>query len=149
MRSWPSTGTGVAPVTIDNQEWIFGGAYARAGNDAERKERLGKAYVDYMLAMVRYYEGQSVAIAGEEIPQVLLIHAYALNADWLDPILTRIVERNYRFISLDEAMEHPVYRSEDTFTGRGGITWLHRWAITRGVPGSTFAGEPELPDWLQ
>ncbi len=139
----------VAPVTIDNQEWIFGGAYARADSDRARKERLGKAYVEYMLAMVRYYEQQAVAIAGEEIPQILLIHAYALNADWLDSILEGIIERGYQFISLDDALEHPIYRSEDTFTGGGGITWLHRWAITRGMSAATFASEPELPDWLE
>ncbi len=139
----------IAPVTIDNQEWIFGRAYHDAGLASARKERIGAAYVDYMLNMVRYYEQQSVAITGEEIPQVLLIHAYSLNADWLDKLLSSIVQRGYRFVELDEALEHPAYQSEDTFTGSGGITWLHRWAITRGMPGATFVGEPELPDWLQ
>ena len=138
----------VAPVTIDNQEWIFGGAYAKADDDARRRY-LGEAYVDYMLAMVRYYEAQSVAIVGEEIPQVLLIHAYALNADWLDPVLEGIVARGYRFVPLDEALEHPAYDSKDTYVGRGGITWLHRWAITKGMPVATYAGEPALPDGVE
>jgi len=139
----------IAPVTIDNQEWIFGRAYHDAGVDSVRKERIGAAYVEYMLNMVRYYEEQSVAIMGEEIPQVLLIHAYSLNGDWLDKLLSSIVQRGYHFVELDEALEHPAYQSSDSFTGTGGITWLHRWAITRGMPGSTFAGEPELPDWLE
>ncbi len=25
------------------------------------------------------------------------------------------------------------------------VTWLHRWALTRGVPGGVFAGEPDVP----
>lgn len=139
----------VAPVTIDNQEWIFGGAYAESADDPDRRERLGEAYVDYMLAMVAYYEQQAEAIVGEAIPQVLLIHAYALNADWLDPLLTGIAARGYRFISLDDALEHPAYGSEDTYVGPGGITWLHRWAITRGLPPSIFATEPSIPSWLR
>lgn len=137
----------VAPVTVDNSEWIFGGAYART-QDPERRRRLGRAYVDYMEEVVAFYEAQSVAIVGEEIPQVLLLHAYALNADWLDPLLTRLEARGYRFIRLEDALEHPAYALPDTYTGPGGITWLHRWALTRGMPGSIFAGEPEVPAWV-
>lgn len=139
----------VAPVTIDNQEWIFGGAYAAADQDSALRERIGEAYVEYMLAIVRYYEQQAEAIVGEAIPQVLLIHAYALNADWLDQLLTAIVERGYRFVPLDDALRHPAYASEDNYIGPGGITWLHRWAISRGMPPSTYRGEPEIPDWLE
>ena len=138
----------VAPVTIDNQEWIFGRAYVDAGGDEKERARIGAAYVDYMEAMTEYYEDQSRVILGEEIPQVLLIHAYALNAAWLDELLERLVDRGYRFVPLEEALEHPAFALPDRYVGPGGITWLHRWAITRGMPGSTFRGEPGLPDWL-
>ena len=37
------------------------------------------------------------------------------------------------------------YQSADAYVGPAGITWLHRWALTRGMPGATFAGEPEVP----
>lgn len=57
--------------------------------------------------------------------------------------------RGYRFITLDRAMEDEAYRSEDTFTGRGGISWIHRWAITAGKKGAFFAGEPTTPAWIQ
>ena len=99
--------------------------------------------------MRRLRSGSSLAIVGEEIPQTLLIHAYALNADWLDGLLRRLAKRGYRFVSLEEALRHPAYDSPDEFTGSGGITWLHRWAITRGMAATTFAGEPEVPGWLR
>lgn len=142
----------IAPVTIDNGEWIFGGAYAAAWNrgDRELMERLGEAYVRYMLSVVDYYEGQSRRIVGELIPQVLLIHAYALNADWLGDLLTALEARGYRWVELAEALEHPAYgRPADGYTGAGGITWLHRWAITEGLPGEIFRGEPEVADWVR
>jgi len=41
------------------------------------------------------------------------------------------------------ALAAPAFSLPDTYTGPAGITWLHRWAMTRGVPKSTFAGEPE------
>jgi len=137
----------VAPVTIDNQEWMFGGAYARAGAEEERK-RIAGAYLAYMRAIVEYYEEQSDAIAGEPIPHVLLIHAYALNADHLGTLLTWLEERGYGFVSLEQALEHPIYASEDRYAGPSGITWLHRWAITRGVDPAVFAGEPPVPEWI-
>lgn len=140
----------VAPVTIDNSEWIFGRAYAVAHsrNDEALKQRLGLAYLDYMEQMISFYEGQAEAILGEPLPQVLLIHAYALNADWLGRLLSRLEKRSYRFIPLEEALEHPAYDRSDEFIGAGGITWLHRWAITAGMNSSLFRGEPGCPSWV-
>lgn len=147
-----SRGYTVAPVSIDNSEWIFGRAYAHAYNagDEELKQRIGRDYLRYMLEVVEFYEGQSEKIVGRAIPHVLLIHAYALNADWLDEFLTELEARGYGWASLEETLEDPVYaRPIDGWTGRGGITWLHRWAITERVDRSIFEGEPEAPAWLE
>lgn len=142
----------IAPVTVDNGEWIYADAYADAWNrgDEAAKERLGRDYVRYMLEVVEFYEGQSLAIVGEPIPHTLLLHAYALNADWLDPLLDALEARGYRWVSLDDAVAHPAYeRPTHGYTGAGGITWLHRWAITAGVDPEVFRGEPEVPEWVQ
>jgi len=141
----------VAPVTIDNSEWIYGRAYAHAYNarDEALMRRIGSDYVRYMLDVVSFYESQSEVILERAIPHVLLIHAYALNADWLDELLEALEGRGYRWITLDEALEDPAYSLPiEGFTGRGGITWLHRWAITAGVDRSVFRGEPEPPEWV-
>ncbi len=142
----------VAPVTIDNSEWVYGRAYARAWNDGDEdlKRRLGEDYLRYMLEVVDYFEGQTDLIVGRPIPQVLLIHAYALNAEWLDPLLTRLEERGYRWVTLEAALADPVYaRPIDGYTGKGGITWLHRWGITAGLDRAVFRGEPEVPTWVE
>lgn len=141
----------VAPVTVDNSEWIFACAYDEAldRGDAALRDRLAAAYLDYMERMVVFYEGQSRELLGREIPQVLLLHANALNADHLDALVRSLVRRGYRFIALDEALEDPAYASPDTYTGPGGITWLHRWAITRGADRAGFRGEPTTPGWVE
>ncbi|AKS41620.1 polysaccharide deacetylase family protein [Wenzhouxiangella marina] len=141
----------IAPVTVDNGEWVYADAYARAwnANDRESMERIGRDYLRYMLEMVVFYENQSLAIVGEPIPQTLLIHANALNADYLGPLLDALSERGYRFVDLEQATKHPAYqRPIHGYTGPGGITWLHRWALTAGVDASVFRGEPEVPDWV-
>lgn len=138
----------VAPVTIDNEEWMFGFAYAEASTDIEKK-RIADAYLRYMKSVVEFYEEQSRAIVGEEIPQILLVHASALNGDALGELLGWLRRRDYRFISLEEALEHPAYASEDRYEGPAGMTWLHRWALTQNMPTSIFAGEPTAPEWIR
>jgi peptidoglycan/xylan/chitin deacetylase (PgdA/CDA1 family) len=142
----------VAPVTVDNSEWVYGRAYAGAYNagDAELQRRIANSYLDYMTEVVSYYEDQALKIAGRPIPQVLLVHAYALNADHLGALLDRLTARGWVWISLEEALADPVYsRPIDGYTGRGGITWLHRWALTEGLDPAIFAGEPAVPRWIE
>jgi peptidoglycan/xylan/chitin deacetylase (PgdA/CDA1 family) len=142
----------VAPVTLDNSDWLYARAHTKAWNagDADTARRLGEDYLRYMLSVVEFYEGQADQIVGRAIPQILLIHANALNADWLAPLLAALAARGYAFISLEEALADPVYaRPIDGYTGKGGITWLHRWAITAGLDRGIFRGEPEVPAWVE
>lgn len=137
----------IAPVTIDNGEWIYARAYENAynKNDDELMKQIGKDYVSYMMEKTKYFENQSVKLFGREIKQILLLHANMINADYFDELAKELLKRNYSFISLKEALTDPAYQSEDTFIGRGGISWLHRWSYTKKVDKSFFAGEPEVP----
>jgi hypothetical protein len=46
-------------------------------------------------------------------------------------------------------LQDPAYQSTDEYVGSGGITWLHRWALTQGKRGEFFKGEPEVPAWVE
>lgn len=150
-RKLDKMGYRVAPVTVDNSEWIFARAYDEAldRQDEALQKRLGTEYVKYMLRMVSYYEDQSRALFKREIPQVLLVHANALNAHYLDRLLEALGERGYEFIELSDALTDSAFDSADTYIGPGGITWLHRWALTRGVEPGFFDGEPTTAQWVQ
>ena len=141
----------VAPVTIDNQEWIFARAYERALACSSRTlaNRIGEEYVGYMDSITGYYEAQSRTLLGREIPQILLLHANRLNADRLGDLIGVYRRRGYAFITIDHALADPIYESADTYDGPAGITWIHRWAITNGARGSVFAGEPPVSDLTQ
>ena len=142
-----SRGYRVAPVTIDNYDYMFAAAYddAVAHKDSTEAGRVARSYIAYMDTVFGYYEAQSRAIVGREIPQVLLIHASLLNADHLYSLVAMMQRRGYSFVGLDEVLGDAAYRSADTYVGPAGITWLHRWALTRGMRGAVFAGEPEVP----
>jgi len=143
-------GCAVAPVTIDNSEWIFSKAYDRALQRADQAlaARIGEAYLTYMMDKLDYYERQSRQLLGREIPQVLLLHANQLNARHLGALAERIAARGYRFTPLEDVLRDPAYDLPDTYTGPAGISWLHRWAITRGVEPAFFHGEPRTPDFI-
>jgi peptidoglycan/xylan/chitin deacetylase (PgdA/CDA1 family) len=140
----------VAPVTIDNDEYIFAEAYDRSAacGDRDVMRRVAAAYVPYMEAKFAFFERNSMELFGREVRQILLVHANALNADELDGLARMMERRRYRFIPLERALEDPAFQSPDNYVGSGGITWLHRWALTRGVPADFFKGEPDVPAFV-
>ena len=140
----------IAPVTIDNSDWVFARAYdnARDANDNRAMKQVADAYVPYMERKIDYWERQSVALFGREVKQILLVHANSINADHFDDMIRMLRKRGYRFITLDEALKDTAFTSPDIFTGAAGISWIHRWAITRGVSKDFFKGEPVTPEFV-
>jgi hypothetical protein len=125
---------------------VFAAAYDRA--PIRDRQRIRTAYLDYMEAVVAYFEAQSRALLGRELRQILLLHANGLNADAFGDLAAFLAARGYTFITLERALEDPAYALEDAYVGPAGITWLHRWALTQKKPAGFFAGEPTVPVWI-
>lgn len=139
----------IAPVTVDASEWIFADAYDRAlaGHHILDRHRLVAAYLEYMRARFAFAEERSRALFGREIPQVVLLHCDRLNADHVGSLIAMLRGRGYEFITLDEATRDAAYASPDEWLG-GGVGWLERWAVTRGMPQSDFEHDPKVPEWV-
>ncbi|MEO6589771.1 MAG: polysaccharide deacetylase family protein, partial [Pyrinomonadaceae bacterium] len=139
----------IAPVTIDNSDWIFARAYDNAIEQKEEKlkKKIGAAYVPYLNAKLDYWERQSAKTLGREIKQILLIHANSINADYLDDSVQAMEKRNYKFITLKEALKDEAYKLPDTFVKRNGISWLHRWALAKGKD-DILPDEPTTPEFV-
>ncbi len=145
----------VAPVTVDNGEWVWAFAYANvldgqpAGPEREvTLQRLRRGYVPYMLNKVDYFERQSEKLLGYRLPQVWLMHANELNAATFVELVEGVRRRGYRTITLDEALADAAYQRPDGYTGRFGPSWLHRWAMAEQRPKDFYAGEPVVPKWV-
>ena len=140
----------VAPVTIDNSEFIFARAYENAFNNknAEVMKKIGDEYIGYMIKVLEYFINRSEMLFGYNIKQTLLLHANMLNADYFDELVEVMVNKNYTFISLEETLKDPAYNSEDSYIGKKGISWIQRWAISKNVDKSFFADEPEVPRYI-
>jgi peptidoglycan/xylan/chitin deacetylase (PgdA/CDA1 family) len=140
----------IAPVTVDTSDWVYAAAYRKAiaARDEAMLAKLRADYLPYMLAKVDYFEGQSIALLGYNLPQVLLMHANELNADCYGALLEGLRQRGYAFDDLDTAMQDPAYERADAYTGKWGPSWIHRWAIGENKPKEFFAGEPKVPQWV-
>ncbi|HEY4785401.1 MAG TPA: polysaccharide deacetylase family protein [Bacteroidales bacterium] len=141
----------VAPVTIDNEDYLFALAYKRAKqkNDADLMLRIGHDYIIYMENKLKYFENEAGKLFGRNINQILLIHASSLNSDYLDSLIYMLKRNNYVFVSMDKALEDDVYQTKITVYGNWGISWIDRWALTQGKKGSFFKDEPETPDYIK
>jgi len=140
-------GYSVAPVTIDNDDYVFAALYAAAlrRGDAAAAANVAGEYLRYMNGVFPFIEGVSRALFGREIPQILLLHANALNADHFGALAAAMKGRGYRFITLSEALQDEAYRHPDDYVGAWGISWLHHWELTAGRSRSP---SPDPPAWI-
>ena len=138
----------IAPNTITYQDYTFSGAYEKALSmgDTLLAHRIREAYLPYTLKLWEAAEQQSRDLFGREIRQILMVHANRLNADAFGYVAKMMQDRGYTFITIDEAMEDPVYSRPDSHDGFVGVTWLYRWAAEMGKKKSY--GNTRVPQFV-
>jgi peptidoglycan-N-acetylglucosamine deacetylase len=136
----------ITPHTIENGDYLFDVAYAAA--DAATRTRLAGAYLAHTIAATEFAEQKALELFGrEDVPQTLLVHTMAINADHLDALLGRLAARGYRFMTLEAALRDRAYATPDAYVGSHGPSWLYRWSRTL-APASSFTADPEVPAWV-
>jgi peptidoglycan/xylan/chitin deacetylase (PgdA/CDA1 family) len=138
----------IAPVTIDNDEWIFALAYDKAAEakDEATMHRIGADYIAYMERAFEFSEHIAAQIFDRDIKQILLIHANALNAEYYDELIATIEKRDYEFITLADALTDEAYRREDPYVGPNGMSWLFRWSVGKQLD---TPKEPQIPAYVR
>ncbi len=141
----------VAPVTIDNEDYLFALAYKRAGDrqDSALMKKIGHDFVDYIGRKIKYYEKQCLALFGRNVNHILLLHASKMNADYADSFAAMLKENQYHFISMDQALTDEAYLSPITVYGKWGISWIDKWALSKGKKGEFFRDEPSTPEYIR
>jgi peptidoglycan/xylan/chitin deacetylase (PgdA/CDA1 family) len=136
----------VAPVTIDNSEWLIGAVYERARRDGNGglADSLAATYVPHIEAVMEHYERMSMEFLGYEPPQIFLMHANELNAEYFDDLIEMLQARGYEFITLDEALKDSAYSLPEAPNKRG-VSWMHRWREAKGLE---YDPEPDAPEWV-
>ena len=141
----------VAPVTIDNEDYLFALAYKRAKDkhDDNLTKQIGHDYIDYMEGKIKYFERQANKLFSRDINQILLLHASALNSDYVDSLANMFRRNNYGFVNMDKALEDVAYKTPITVYSNWGISWIDKWALSQGKKGDFFKEEPITPDYVK
>ncbi|HEY3814550.1 MAG TPA: polysaccharide deacetylase family protein [Caulobacteraceae bacterium] len=137
----------VAPVSIENSDWMFAYPYDEAvmHKDQAAEKRIRKEYLDYTAAVVPWYRKAATSLFGRPPSLVFLLHASRLNADTIGQ-LDAILKRNHlRPVTLDRAMADPAYATVDSYIGTDGDEWVTRWsmALHKSLDWSTFPQPPK------
>ena len=135
----------IAPVTIDILDWMIVSAYAkaRAQGDAEALKRISEEYVKFAERKFDFCEQVASDLFGRPIKNILLLHANELTAENLDALATMLKGRGYRFISVEQALQDPIYQAPEKYQGTSD--WLSLWAQSKGKR----LNPPMPPDFLQ
>ena len=139
-----------APVTITDEDFYFALAYRRAWgrNDANLLKQIGHDYVVYMEKRLRYFEKLANSLFGRDIKQILILHSSSLNANYIDSLADVFRRNNYEFVNMDRALEDEAYKTPVTVFGNWGISWIDRWALSKGKRGEFFRDNPPTPDYI-
>jgi hypothetical protein len=139
-----------APVTVDNKDYLFAQKYAgaKAKNDTTLMRSIGRDYIGYTEKKMKYSERLTKELFGRDIPQVMLIHASLLNADYLDSIAHLFIRNNYEFVSMDDALKDKAYKTELTACDEWGMSWPGKWALSMGKKNDFLKEEPVVPEYI-
>ncbi len=139
----------IAPVTIEDADYVFNDALAHALEKKDKKmaARAKKEYLEYVDTVFDYAEKESAEMFGRQIPQILLVHDNALNRN-----VWTLCSRNWRSAGTSlfrwtRRMADPAYATADLYVGTG-ILWMDRWKLALGMKLDLSKG-PEPPAWAE
>lgn len=136
----------IAPCTVESSDWMFNYVYSHFLNsgDTTRAREIGQLYITETLNLFEFYDSLSVAHYQKHSDQIYLCHDNRINTDYLEELVNELKIRNYQFITLDEAMEDDIYKQEDKYFKKWGISWFYRWIYNPDERKNTMKNEPDL-----
>lgn len=137
-----------APFTIESSDWMFNSVYLHFLNsgDTLQARKIGELYISETLNLFEFYDSLSFAHYQRHVDQIYLCHDNKINRDYLVQLINELTIKNYQFITLDEAMEDPVYKQDDHYYQKWGISWFYRWLKTPDERKKAMRNEPALQE---
>ena len=147
IQDWlKAHGYRIAPVTMENADWLFAEPYddAIARHQDARVKKIRAQYLAYTDLMVGWYISAGHALVNRPMSFVMLMHVTRLNADTMDDVAAILKKHKLTAVTLEEAMKDPIYATNDPYVGADGNEWLERWApvLKKELPWDSFKEPP-------
>lgn len=122
-------GYSISPFTIESSDWMFNSVYKNysKNNQPLKAKETAETYVNYTLELFDFYDSVGLHYHNRHVKQIYLCHDNELNRDYLDVLIQKLKDKNYSFISFDEALADKVYSQPIYFYKKYGISWFYRW----------------------
>ncbi|MGS2760639.1 polysaccharide deacetylase family protein [Sinomicrobium sp. M5D2P9] len=143
-----SKGYVTAPFTVESSDWMFNYVYQYYldNGQVEKAEKIGTRYVEKTIALIKFYEAMAQAVYNRQVKHIYLCHDNAINADYLPTILNRVKQEGYHITGFEESLTDPIYKQNDTYYKKWGISWLYRWMDTQKERIKWMKKEPDLSE---
>jgi peptidoglycan/xylan/chitin deacetylase (PgdA/CDA1 family) len=137
------------PVTVDTMDWMFLAAYLKALNEKDQvlQKRVSADYLKFVGARIDAGERVAEGLFGRRIKHILLLHANELNGDNFEALVRIFKDKGYQFISVEEALQDPIYRFPDKYTPTSD--WLTHWSLSEGKKFDIPAPPPYIQQIFQ
>ncbi len=116
------------PVTIDNDEWQFNADYTKAVSDGDTEAAaiIAQNYLAHMYERTSYFQTLAVDELGGDVDHILLVHLNRINADHLATLLDWYEAQGWTFITVRDALAHPVFSRAELYEGPRGLSQIER-----------------------
>ena len=148
LETWLGAhGYRVAPVSLENSDWMFSAPYDEAvmKGDLAGAARIKAEYLAFTAKIVPWYRQAALDVLGRRPALVFLLHATRLNADSLDGIVKVLADNGLTPTTLEKALDEAAYEIPDNPATTNGQPWIARWALVLGkpMPWGTLPRPPE------
>ncbi|THD64786.1 polysaccharide deacetylase family protein [Phenylobacterium sp.] len=137
FESWLGEhGYRVAPVSMENSDWVFALPYDDAvlHGDKADADHIRRSYLDFTAKVIPWYQEAADDVLGRRPAFVLLLHASRLNADSIGELAKILKADGLKPVPLHQAMKDPAYAIPDPYIGPDGDEWVTRWSLALHKP---------------
>ncbi|GAA5032800.1 polysaccharide deacetylase [Marivirga lumbricoides] len=141
----------IAPHTVESSDWMFSYLYEHylKSGEMDKAKEVAAAYVVKTIQYFDFFDSLAETQYNRKINQIYLCHDNQLNADYLPGIIQLLKEKNYSFISLEEALKDPIYHQEDNYYQKWGVSWLYRWMKNPKERSVAMKQEPDIMEYYK
>ena len=145
VRAYLKTrGYRIAQVSLDWEDYLWNGAYARcsAKNDAKSIAWLRSSYLDTAAEFLDLGREQAKLIYGHDINHVLLLHLGAFSSAILPEALDLLKKKGFKLVTLDEAQSDAAYEGDPDVGLHDAGTLLDQWMQVKQIKYPEHAEKP-------